>query len=39
MLDRLELVLTQIAALERQRDAVLDEAAPGDAERPGDGSG
>jgi len=33
MLDRLELVLTQIAALERQRDAVLDEAAPGDAER------
>src|SRR5215218_3220432 len=33
MLDRLELVLTQIAALERQRDAVLDEAAPGGAER------
>jgi transposase len=33
MLDRLELVLTQIAALERQRDAVLDEAAPGEAER------
>lgn len=33
MLDRLELVLTQIAALERQRDAVLDEALPGDAER------
>jgi transposase len=33
MLDRLELVLTQIATLERQRDAVLDEAAPGDAER------
>ena len=33
MLDRLELVLTQIAALERQRDAVLDEAPPGDAER------
>ena len=33
MLDRLELVLTQIVTLERQRDAVLDEAAPGDAER------
>ena len=33
MLDRLELVLTQIAALERQRDAVLDEAAPDEAER------
>src|SRR5215213_2203078 len=33
MLDRLELVLTQIAALERQRDAVLDVAAPGEAER------
>src|SRR3712207_6319310 len=33
MLDRLELVLTQIAALERQRDAVLDEAPPGEAER------
>jgi len=33
MLDRLELVLTQIAALERQRDAVLEEAAPGAAER------
>ena len=33
MLDRLELVLAQIAALERQRDAVLDEAPPGDAER------
>ena len=33
MLDRLELVLTQIAALEHQRDAVLDDAAPGEAER------
>jgi transposase len=33
MLDRLELVLTQIAELERQRDAVLDDAAPGEAER------
>jgi transposase len=33
MLERLELVLTQIAALERQRDAILDEAEPGDAER------
>jgi transposase len=33
MLDRLELVLTQIATLERQRDAVLDKVAPGDAER------
>ena len=33
MLDRFELVLTQIATLERQRDAVLDEVAPGDAER------
>ena len=33
MLDRLELVLAQVAALERQRDAVLDEATPGAAER------
>jgi transposase len=33
MLGRLELVLTQITALERQRDAVLEEAAPGEAER------
>jgi transposase len=33
MLDRLELVLAQIAELERQRDAVLDDAAPGEAER------
>ncbi len=37
MLDRLELVLSQIAELERQRDAVLDDAAPapapGEAER------
>lgn len=33
MLDRLELVLTQIAALERQRDAVLEDTAPGEAER------
>jgi transposase len=33
MLDRLELVLTQITALERERDAVLEEAAPGKAER------
>jgi transposase len=33
MLDRLELVLAQIATLERQRDAVLDDAAPGAAER------
>ena len=33
MLDRLELVLMQLAALERQRDAVLDEAEPGQAER------
>lgn len=33
MLDRLELVLTQIIALERERDAVLEEAAPGRAER------
>ncbi len=33
MLDRLELVLAQIAALERQRDAVLEEAEPEGAER------
>jgi len=33
MLDRLELVLAQIATLERQRDAVLGDAAPGAAER------
>jgi transposase len=33
VLDRLELVLAQIAELERRRDAVLDEAAPGEAER------
>ncbi len=33
MLDRLELVLAQLAALERQRDAVLEGAAPGEAER------
>jgi transposase len=33
MLDRLELVLTQIAVLDRQRDVVVEEVAPGDAER------
>src|SRR5271165_2809746 len=32
MLDRLELVCAQIAELERERDAVLDEEAPGKAE-------
>lgn len=32
-IDRLELVLVQIAALERQRDAVLENEAPGEAER------
>lgn len=33
VLDRLELVLAQLAELERRRDAVLDEAVPGAAER------
>ena len=33
ILDRLELVLAQIAELERQRDAVLEVEAPGNAER------
>ena len=33
MLDRLELVCAQIAELERQRDAVLEEEAPDKAEK------
>ena len=33
MLDRLELVLAQLVELERQRDAVIEDEAPGRAER------